>query len=428
MQEPEEVIIEPGTHRSLANPQYVQQPFTDFASIGPETDLGSLNLSWREKDLPERARTKHVHRLHPYLGKFVPQLVEVFLRKFRPKLVVDPFAGSGTTLVEAAVLGFDSFGCDVAPFNCLLAKVKTSRYDVSALAAEQQDVLRQSARACHSSGYQLQLLDDGARVAPTDHTLSSYLREWYDPQALCELLAFLDQIPGRRYADYLSVLLSRAARSARLTPHHELDFPKVPQKVPYYCRKHRRICQPTREARKFLARYAGDSLRRVREFMSLRSEAKAEVICADAREVEWPECDLVITSPPYLGLIDYHEQHRYAYELLSLLPEPFASIGWTGDPLTGQRWREIGRPAAGQSAAARQAYLDAVRAVLNGLAKRMVGGGHIVCVVADKLRLYEGIARDLGFQQIHVLRRHVNRRTGRRTADFFEEVYVWRVC
>ena len=30
----------------------------------------------------ERERTKHVHRLHPYLGKFIPQLVEVFLKKF----------------------------------------------------------------------------------------------------------------------------------------------------------------------------------------------------------------------------------------------------------------------------------------------------------------------------------------------------------
>ena len=36
-----------------------------------------LDLSWSERDLPERERTKHVHRLHPYLGKFIPQLVEV---------------------------------------------------------------------------------------------------------------------------------------------------------------------------------------------------------------------------------------------------------------------------------------------------------------------------------------------------------------
>ena len=38
-----------------------------------------LELSWSERDLPERERTKHVNRLHPYLGKFIPQLVETLL-------------------------------------------------------------------------------------------------------------------------------------------------------------------------------------------------------------------------------------------------------------------------------------------------------------------------------------------------------------
>ena len=33
-------------------------------------------------EFPEWQRTKHVHRLHPYLGKFIPQLVELFLRRF----------------------------------------------------------------------------------------------------------------------------------------------------------------------------------------------------------------------------------------------------------------------------------------------------------------------------------------------------------
>ncbi|GEM_PF-3505243 len=33
----------------------------------------------------EKNRTKHVHRLHPYLGKFIPQLVEMFLRRYFEK-------------------------------------------------------------------------------------------------------------------------------------------------------------------------------------------------------------------------------------------------------------------------------------------------------------------------------------------------------
>ena len=73
---------------------------TDPRLVTPATKLSELNLNWRKKDLPERERTKHVHRLHPYLGKFIPQLVEIFLRKYfrAGERVYDPFCGSGTTL------------------------------------------------------------------------------------------------------------------------------------------------------------------------------------------------------------------------------------------------------------------------------------------------------------------------------------------
>src|SRR3954471_17661579 len=88
-------------------------------------------LSWSEAELPERERTKHVHRLHPYLGKFVPQLVETFLRRhFRPgQHILDPFAGSGTTLVECSTFGTHSTGVDISAFNVLLTRVKTAAYN-----------------------------------------------------------------------------------------------------------------------------------------------------------------------------------------------------------------------------------------------------------------------------------------------------------
>src|SRR5690349_23477439 len=90
-----------------------------------------LHLSWSEAELPERERTKHVHRLHPYLGKFIPQLVEALLGRYVAPggRVLDPFAGSGTTLVQALESGYDAVGVDVAAFNVLLGRVKTSAYE-----------------------------------------------------------------------------------------------------------------------------------------------------------------------------------------------------------------------------------------------------------------------------------------------------------
>src|SRR5262249_21407426 len=102
-----------------------------------------LELSWSESELPERERTKHVHRLHPYLGKFVPQLVEALLTRYVPPggRVLDPFAGSGTTLVQALESGYDAEGVDVAAFNCLLTRVKTARYNEFVLEKEIRDAL-----------------------------------------------------------------------------------------------------------------------------------------------------------------------------------------------------------------------------------------------------------------------------------------------
>src|SRR6478752_181404 len=94
-----------------------------------------MELSWSEAELPQTERTKHVHGMHPYLGKYVPQLVEVFLKRyFCPgQRVYDPFMGSGTTLVEANAFGADAVGCDISAFNCLLTHVKTSRYSLGEL-------------------------------------------------------------------------------------------------------------------------------------------------------------------------------------------------------------------------------------------------------------------------------------------------------
>ena len=76
---------------------------------------------------------------------------------------------------------------------------------------------------------------------------------------------------------------------------------------------------PGRERSKFLTRYLADTADRIAAFASVRDPRRAAVVLhGDARELVGGPYDGVITSPPYPALIDYHEQHRYAYELLGL--------------------------------------------------------------------------------------------------------------
>lgn len=383
------------------SPVYTEPPFTDFASISPETALETLNLNWRERDLPERVRTKHVHRLHPYLGKFIPQLVEIFLRKYGPSAVCDPFCGSGTTLVEANALGINSVGCDISPFNCLLTKTKLAQYDIGELEKEIQDIVQRVNFRFRPGLFAEDFADSD----------NAYLQAWFAPRARKQLLYFAELIHGYKYQDLLKVILSRSARSARLTTHFDLDFPKHPQIEPYYCYKHGHTCHPTDDALQFINRYCFDTLRRIQEFARIRTDADFTIICGDARDAEFPPVDMVITSPPYVGLINYHEQHRYAYELLGLPRR---------DSL------EIGAALNGNSERAKKQYMAAVEAVLRTVASALTQSGLMVIIVNDRFRLYDGLADKLGFSLETELERHVNRRTGRRADDFFESVLVWR--
>src|SRR5256885_4073708 len=131
------------THVRLA--AYTRMPVAGRSQEALYSEI-DLELSWSEDDLPQVERTKHVHSLHPYLGKFIPQLVEVFLhRYFRPgDCVYDPFVGSGTTLVEANVFGAAAVGCDISVFNCLLTRVKTTEYSLGALELALRGVLEQT--------------------------------------------------------------------------------------------------------------------------------------------------------------------------------------------------------------------------------------------------------------------------------------------
>lgn len=383
--------------------QYMQDPLTDFAVINLQTPLESLNLNWRERDLPEIMRTKHVHRLHPYLGKFIPQLVEIFLRKYKPTLVYDPFCGSGTTLVEANALGINSIGTDISAFNVLLSRVKTAEYKISLLEKEIYEILRRLRT------YKLKFSND-QKVNKLFSTNNNYIKEWFDLNTQKELLCYLRLVKDYVYQDLLKIILSRSARSARLVTHYDLDFPKTPQTKPYYCYKHQRTCQPVGEAYKFLSRYTIDTLQRIKEFSKIRTQAKTIVNHADSREVKLPKgIDMIFTSPPYLGLIDYHEQHKYAYELLEL---------------QNNETREIGPAKNGQSDQAKREYIKGVNDVLLHTRSYMTKNALALIVINDKYKLYK--PELVGFEEIGRVERHVNRRTGRREGAFYESILVWQ--
>ncbi|MBA7637740.1 hypothetical protein ES703_45387 [subsurface metagenome] len=362
----------------------------------------------------EFERTKHVHRLHPYLGKFIPQLVEVFLKKFFKEgdTVLDPFSGSGTTLIEANVLSMNSIGIELSPFNVLIQKVKTQRYDIPEVEREVKDALgRVRAFSRQLTGRSKRFFDASFEKFETD---SEYLKTWFADRTIQEILFYRSIIDDYKYADVLKVILSRSARSARLIPHYDLARPKKPVRESYWCIKHKRVCKPIEEVLKFLNRYSYDTIRRLKEFDRIRTDASIQVFQGDSRKIELPDdlqIDGIFTSPPYVGIIDYHEQHRYAYELFD-----FTRL----DDL------EIGPARKRQNGNAKREYVEGIVAVFKTVSKYLKPNAQIFIVANDKFGLYPDIADKCGFKLLDVFNRPVLMRTERDSNKYFESIFYFQ--
>ncbi len=403
----------------------VEQGLEKHHHAGLHPELGFYNL-------PEHQRTKHVHRLHPYLGKFIPQLVEWFLaRYFQPDdIILDPFMGSGTTLVQGNEMRMHTIGIDISPFNCLIAKVKTAKYDVLKARAEILEIERRvttfSKYLTRSQEVNLSLFPeermDDLKESLLEECQSDYLRTWFAPRALLEMLYYRRLIPHYEYQDLLRVVLSRAVRSSRLVPHYDLATPKAPLPVgeQYWCRKHNRYCEPIDNCITKIHAYSEDTARRIAQFDRLRSDKVVAVIQGDSRKVDLKKelanspisgrlIDGIFTSPPYVGQIDYHDQHIYAYELF-------------GFPRQDEL--EIGPKKRGKSKQAQREYIEGIAAVFRNVLPFVKPDGKIFVVANDRFQLYPEIARLSGLKIVDEFHRAVTKRTEQGDDPYQETIFL----
>lgn len=81
-------------------------------------------------DIRVASVTSFTHGFHKYPAKFIPQIpgwaIKRYLGDEKGKLILDPFSGSGTTLVESSISSHSSIGIDIDPLSVLIAKVKTT--------------------------------------------------------------------------------------------------------------------------------------------------------------------------------------------------------------------------------------------------------------------------------------------------------------
>jgi len=460
----------------------------NIKSLNWQKKLGEdLNWDLSFDYLKEAQTTKHVNRLHPYKGKFIPQLVEYFIDDhtdkfkkeryfFKDDIILDPFCGSGTTLVQANELGINAVGIDISQFNALISNCKIGKYDIKTLKetidcitdelkqyiidsriSAFEDELSEELNAYNNRFFPVpdfkynvriglidgklygeqkakeflpiynRLIDKYQILLKQDNT-DSFLDIWYTKNIRNEIEFVNDSINNIqdvRIKSILQIILSRTMRSCRATTHADLGTLKEPVMTTYYCSKHGKICKPLFSIFKWWKTYSKDTVVRLQEFDKIRTNSLQYCLSGDSRtiniierlsevdpsfaeKVRTQKISGIFTSPPYVGLIDYHEQHAYSYDLFGFERNDESEIG----PLF-----------KGQGALAQKNYINGIVDVLNNCKRFLADNYNIFIVANDKYGLYPRIAECAGMQIVNQYKRPVLNRTEKDKGAYSEIIF-----
>lgn len=444
------------------------------------------NLSFM--GVSQSQRTKHIHGIHPYKGKYIPQLVEYFLDShideykkevyFKPDdIVLDPFAGSGTTLIVANELGINSIGMDISEFNCMIMNAKLADYNLlmlkPVLYKYLNDLIKFSEDNFSSQQFQdlyesineynlkyfkspeyrrsivsklidekeyskkimnefiienKNLVDNFENYRQSNLNGNTFRSIWLSNRINREIDYYLKLIQNEKdenIKNLMEIILSRAVRSCRSTTHSDLATLISPVNEPYYCIKHHRICVPIDTITGKMKTYTADTIKRIIEFSYLKKDVKSLIINGNSENIDLfkeygnvkfgnqylrdRKIDGIFTSPPYVGQLDYYEQHEYAYDIFDI-PK------FSDD-------EQIGIKKLGKGIKAREKYVNQISNVFWNISRYLNDNANIFIVANDQFDLYPEIAKKSNMEIIKVFKRPVLDRTEVDNQPYIESIF-----
>jgi SAM-dependent methyltransferase len=259
------------------------------------------------------------HGLHEYRGKFNPQVVRAIgnVLKWEPEQwVLDPFCGSGTTLLEAAHIGWNAIGTDINPLGVLIANAKLSAFNTSpTVLSREYEALIDRLASVRNNGADWQ-----------DHLPEpDYLLKWFPEKVLRQFRVILRVISDTRpklLQDVFRVILSDICREVSLQDPGDLRIRRRKEPSDNY---------PAIEIFLSSLRVKINSIIKARKHIHPKKGTCQQAIFADTRDsVHFLKpflrkygretLDGAITSPPYATAMPYLDTQRLSLALLGLIP------------------------------------------------------------------------------------------------------------
>ena len=341
------------------------------------------NLSKIDWDFPNSNTNGNINSIHPYPAKFIEEiprsLIEI-LGVPEGTWILDPFCGSGSTLVEAQIAGIPSIGVDLNPIACLISRVKTQplQPDFVELASELVCRARQSNEV------------NIPRIPNIDHWFNLDVQE-----TIARLLAEINNVEEKNTREALQLSLSSILVRAS-NQESDTRYAAIIKNI-----DNNKVYQLFLDSTKRLV------LAKSKYFPKTE---KVNVICKDILQTTTDDLanpiGLVITSPPYPNAYEYWLYHKYR-------------MFWLGFNPLEVKDREIGARAHyfKKNYPSVEDFRNQMRSVFGLLWANVITGGHVCFVIGrsmihgniiDNSSILIEIAHELGFSLVANLSRHIS--------------------
>jgi len=280
--------------------------------IRPNTSAMLPLLLDRDLDFHNEKSSYASHSWHPFAAKFPPQLPRAFIETLtiRGDTILDPMVGSGTTIVEACLLGRRAIGYDIDPLALKICRAKVTPLDTAEVEEVGIHVLNSAKRTVKDRKAVERFLSS------LDVRTREFIDYWFLPRTqteLASLILSIQRITSEDIRNFIELVFSSViiTKSGGVSLARDLA----------HTRPHK---DPTKTPRDALTQFEQKLAKAVRGLHALRSSRRGIRVCrGDARDLKLKDncIDLVVTSPPYANAIDYARAHKF-------------SLVWMGEPLS----------------------------------------------------------------------------------------------